>query len=594
MSNRPWCLGAVLLVALALPVRAQVTIPDEYGKLITHRGEITAFGNEGFGDKIDLGSGSLEIVQTDVDLKGSNALPVRVSRRFVAGDRFSGGYFGAWDLDIPYVHGIFGNRIDMPKGWRVLGEGAEQYQRCSRFSAPPDLVFQFEGHYLSDEYWHGNFLHLPGTGDQELLKGGMAMPVPADGKSYPVVTKDGAAVRCVGVASTSESGSQGEGFEVVTPDGMVYTLNHMVSRSNELISKPVSPFAVLGSGTSAPGTLISKGPHPTLAMNFTLPRVEVRIYPTKIADRFGNYVTYTWSSENPRQLVRISASDGRQITFAYSNGGVNVSDGSHTWVYARDGDKDTVKLPDGSSWSSDLGALSNFQMHTTGDGCFSDSTYDGPTNLTGSVTAPSGATAVFTMTPVQMGRSWVPWECVYNDGSATYTGEPKAFFNFAVVSKRITGPGLPDNGLSWSYAYGAPNGCWIGYAPACTSSSPTTRTMSVTGPDGVVNRYTFGNQFAVNEGLQLKVEYDWNGTSVLRTVETTYADRNAAPYSSFNGSSPRERGDFSMNDMRPQRKVVTTQQGRTFTWQVATGCVGMPYCFDAYARPTKVVKGSTP
>ncbi len=111
-----------------------------------------------------------------------------------------------------------------------------------------------------------------------------------------------------------------------------------------------------------------------------------------------------------------------------------------------------------------------------------------------------------------------------------------------------------------------------------------------------MNRYSFSNRFQANEGQLVKTESGWDGTTALRTVDTTLADATAAPYGSYNGESPRSRGDtMSSSYKSPQRKVVTTQQGRIFTWEVATGCVGMPYCFDAYARPTKVVKTtSTP
>lgn len=119
--------------------------------------------------------------------------------------------------------------------------------------------------------------------------------------------------------------------------------------------------------------------------------------------------------------------------------------------------------------------------------------------------------------------------------------------------------------------------------------------MTVTAPDGIVNRYTFGNRFDDNEGLLLRIDEGWNGTSATRTVESVYADRNAAPYAVFNGSSIRQRGDILMSsDVMPKRQITTTQQGRTLTWKVASDCSGVPYCFDTYARPTKITKTSTP
>ena len=212
----------------------------KYDKLINQHSNIAAFGAEGFGDKIDLNSGGLEIVQTDVDLPGNNALPVRIARRFATGDRFAAGQFGLWNLDIPYVHRVFGNHVNYPKGWTVgAALAADVYKRCSQFSAPMTLYFQ-DGEFQPDEYWHGNFLHTPGGGDEEMLMvGTLAAHLPSDGNTYKVVTRSNAAMRCVPLAATSEADSQGEGFEVVFPDGTVYTLNQMVSRTNEIISKPI-------------------------------------------------------------------------------------------------------------------------------------------------------------------------------------------------------------------------------------------------------------------------------------------------------------------------------------------------------------------
>ena len=208
------------------------------------------------------------------------------------------------------------------------------------------------------------------------------------------------------------------------------------------------------------------------------------------------------------------------------------------------------------------------------------------------------------MASVKFGRSWVYRECIHQLDDSEYAREPYVFVGLAVTTKKISGPGLPTAGLSWGYAYGTPNHCWdpvgvpTGNYPGlvrCTAMSPTTRTVSVTDPDGVVTRSTFGNRYQLDEGLLLKVESGWDGTTAVRTVAIAYADPEAAPYAAFNGGSLRNMGDYDITGFfRPQRQIVTTQQGRTFTWQVATGCSGVPYCFDAYARPTKVIKSSAP
>lgn len=196
-------------VFLPLCAWAQTTIPQEYDKLIQQRGEVVAFGADGFGDKVELSNGALEIVQVDVDLPGNNSLPVRGARRFVPGNKHAVGHFGVWNLDVPYVHGVFGYHAYNPQGWTVNQVTADMYKRCSRYGPPLTLVFQQIGVFEPDEYWHGNFLHMPGQGDEELLLA--SGHAPNDGNTYPIVTKSGAAVRCVALAPTSEAGSQGGG-----------------------------------------------------------------------------------------------------------------------------------------------------------------------------------------------------------------------------------------------------------------------------------------------------------------------------------------------------------------------------------------------
>lgn len=221
-----------------------------------------------------------------------------------------------------------------------------------------------------------------------------------------------------------------------------------------------------------------------------------------------------------------------------------------------------------------------------------------------SITSPSNAKLDLTLSKTVMGRSWVYRECIVTSGgTAEHVSEPYLFLNLAVTGKKITGPGLPTAGLSWTYAYGPANNCWnpagvFNPGPGivvCNASSPTTRQVSVTDPNWSTTRYTYGNRYQADEGLLLKTEYGWNGTSALRTDAMTYADWNAAPYAPFNGHSVRQNGDYYITGKtRPQRQVTTTQQGRAFVWQVAADCAEGPYCFDDFARPTKVIKSSTP
>jgi hypothetical protein len=68
MQCRFRCLGAMLLIVLASPSHAQFTSSRRVRHMpIKAKGAVTAYGNKGFGDKIDLASDSLQIVQTDID-----------------------------------------------------------------------------------------------------------------------------------------------------------------------------------------------------------------------------------------------------------------------------------------------------------------------------------------------------------------------------------------------------------------------------------------------------------------------------------------------------------------------------------------------
>jgi len=597
---------AVLALCTASQAGAQVTVPDEYGKQIQHRSEVGTLGDGLAGDQVDLSTGRLSIVQTDIDLPGNNALPVRVTRRFQPADTYNKGHFGIWTMDLPSIRGTFARLIN--SHWAV-GQGS--YNRCSSFEPPPFVVYQY-AEWDPSEYWHGNTLHLPGSGDRELLLNGGHRP--ADGHSYPVGTKEGDAARCVMLAPTSAAGTQGEGFEVVGTDGMVYTLNHMVIGNQSSLKK--SSYAPLPVTATASFTVDSgDDPDPQMASQPVLPREDVILFPTRVSDRFGNTVTYHWSTSNPWQLLQIEASDGRHLDFSYASSTSNlvtaVTDGAHTWRYGYGSSVDTLTLPDGGVWSFRVRNLYSMSLKPASvagqgqcanvDGSAGRTGYtSGSAGYTGSITGPSGATVTIGMSRVLLGRSYAFSECLTDgeDPAGAYARNPYLFLTAAVVSKTITGPGLPAAGLTWNYSYGPTNNCWSGPSWAqgilCTASSPTVRLVNVTDPEGDVTRYTFGNKYNVNEGLLLRTETGWNGASALRTTDIEYGLPGAAPYAAYKGESIRLNGDVEMTGYtHPQRKVVTTQQGRTFTWEVAMGCGGTSYCFDAFARPTKVIKSST-
>ncbi|WP_207383020.1 hypothetical protein, partial [Xanthomonas citri] len=78
---KPVLVLSMLLTSFEL--LSQTSITDSYEKLIRERHVIQPSDSALFGDEVGLYMGNLEFVQTDIDIPGSNSLPVSLSRRFV-------------------------------------------------------------------------------------------------------------------------------------------------------------------------------------------------------------------------------------------------------------------------------------------------------------------------------------------------------------------------------------------------------------------------------------------------------------------------------------------------------------------------------
>ena len=195
-------------------------------------------------------------------------------------------------------------------------------------------------------------LHNAGGGG-ELLWTGAGTPRPtASGGPWRWTTKGRWHFGCV---ASLRSGHAGEGFLGIAPDGTRYRFDWLSHERAPGITRPVLPNGEV-----------------------LLTRREVRLYPTRVEDRFGNWVEYDWQAE---RLTAIRASDGRRITLSYvqfSAGSQSwdsgyristVSDGSRTWRYfynATGSSLTRVVQPDGSAWELDfselLGAWTHYQL----------------------------------------------------------------------------------------------------------------------------------------------------------------------------------------------------------------------------------------
>lgn len=573
-----------VLCACAAPGFAQEgKLPwQEYSRLVEEGRQIAPLDVDSmFGDNVDLYSGALSFSTTDVSIPGNNALPVAVTRKLDIHDRYRygtsgrGRAFADWDIDIPNISGVFATT------WHD--------NRCSQ--AVPPVVHT---RVIADEYWAGNHADLPGGG--EMLRNSNR-PMPSTGGPYLWITEGGTYFSCL---ATINNGS-GQGFLAIDTSGNKYWLDHMAQYGEPNYISVVK-------GASPERVVVSR-------------RKNV-LYATRVEDRFGNWVTYTYSNTatQPVRLTAISSSDNRSLTLQYNASGyvASVSDGTRTWTYQYTGHNLTgVLLPDGSSWGMNLSGLSNAVMQRSNDpndmrSCFSpDDILSG--DVSGSITHPAGATATFVVGPRELGRSNVPGICRNyqsigsggNDTRDDFPVFPVNWVSLVLKSKQIQGPGVP--AASWSYGLGSswswryPPGqtepiCNTSTCadPVCLSDSCAgSRVMEISGPDGTWERYTFGNSYRYNEGKLLQHEKGTGHLDVLRTVTHTYNyAASGQAYAAKIGSSPQPRGaGFTAEYTRPLVKTATVQDGGLFVWEVAKGCITSGvYCLDVWARPTKVIR----
>ena len=568
---------------------ADTTIPTELSDAIKAPNAVAKFGPNLFGDVVNLYNGTLTFSQTDVRLDGIGAIPISVGRTITVGKSNvgqGGRAFGIWDLDIPYLFGVF----EIANGWT---NAQNSTARCSSFSAPPVYYNQRIYEFQATDYWQGNTLHVPGQGDQLMLaRYSSNTNIPSDGLAYPVVTPQLWVFSCL--SALADNTGAGEGFLAVAPDGTRYKFNHMVSVTASTITggtqgaaKPVNSD-VKRDLTAKPGS--PANPLASSAGQGIMHRKEVRLLPTLITDRNGNTVTFTYDSAQPNNLKTIVASDGRRLTFSYGNTAspnliTSVTDGVRTWGYSYSGtilNLDTVTRPDSSTWKlAGIAPLFGNVHFTSNPSCDSPAILlSSP--LTGTMTHPSGAVGSFTLNATVHGRSLVDQQCMQNAFNGTeWAVVPRYFYTNSLTNKTISGPGLPST--SWTYDYGPVNASWS----TCSGDCPSTKTVKVTDPSSFVTLYTFGNVWLQTDGRLQQTDFGWNGSSALRTVKQRYRQFGAGPYPYMVGDSAS--GSIGDSDMQqrlaPMDQKVTTQQGIDFTWEGSS--------YDVKMRPTVVSRSSS-
>lgn len=609
--------GAAVAVALLLPVsvvgaQTMVAPQDEYKKLIKVSEDVQPLGENPFGERVNLYDGSVSFEQVDVSVPGTGPT-ITIGREFTlhtVEERpdLQNLAFGDWNMDLPEIVTTTANQNNVA-GWVV--NTVAQKDVCTGFREPPTVSApagdSARSPWSPEAWWHGYQLRIPGQGSQELLDRSTANTAAPSSDffqvSYPLINITTTQNWSIGCVQHADPDASTQSFMAIGPDGTRYWLSHLAYRYMPTIHRPLF---------SSPSNLVVRRnsiASPLLSSDDMLARREGHMMVTRVQDRFGNFITYTYSGD---LVTAIDGSDGRHVSIAYQPGTPRVSTvtvvgnaaGSRTWTYSYTQvgqlfQLTSIRQPDGSTWSFDMAGL-NQAWNNSSLGTGSCDAIGSPALgalHTGHMTHPSGLNGAFTVTPTKRGRSNTPRECVAPSGQLntptdgdTYAVIPDAWWTMALVQRQFTGTGIGTQ--TWNYLYSPANESW---QQNCTAGCASTMWTKVSFPDGHAERSTFSNRYDYTEGLLLGEEI-FDGDADVSTLRKLTSLGYVNPDPTFDGRATdyAHPWGFSMlqrvNLSQVQEKIPTafrniTQEGTQYSYGVLA--------FDALAQPTVTTRSNT-
>lgn len=610
MSRAQKSIVVALVMSCAMTATAQAA---NFLEMVSSRVKGTearvAMGPDLFGEQTSLSTGATEFRVTDVQLPTNSGLKLQFGRRLDMASphlqssgtedySFEGSLsasqehkevFGKnWDLDIPSIHGVFDLRygwVSNIPGW--IGSGT--VSRCSAGFAPPDFVAGVWPNYYSliaaKDYWSGTKINIPGAGEESLLSRISGRPSPTG--TYPGTTRSEWKVSCL----PSVQNAVGEGFKVRLPNGTVYYFDWMVVRRVPSISTEGS---ISISYNAEDGRIGNIGTYNSPRV--LVPRAQYSLYATRVEDRYGNWITYEYDSENPQRLLAIRSNENSAITLTYEHGQIKtVTAGSQVLVYEYNRPNSSypnlaylndVVTPDQSKLSYSITGLAGLNLATEESkdlwrgcalniqGMSSNIAPNANRIATVSITHPSGAVGVFKFRSIIHGTNRTIGQCGAQNATAmaSIQGALAAFRVSSLYEKTISGPGLVTG--TWSYSY-SPSWSWASQCVAGTCA--TTSETRVTAPNGVVSKYVFGNDYDANAGQLLSAKTEFGGF-VFEEKSYAYLDSSIGQmFADSYGIDPHRGNNPFANKIRPLSVSVTTRDGVTFTKKLSQ--------FDIFARP---------
>lgn len=545
------------------------------------RSTVQPLGPAPFGETINLYTGSLSFTHTDVDYPGTGPT-ILLTRSFDTQTRFVQSYkfFGDWTFDIPRIETIVRRPVGgqgTPGGNWIVAPAPGGSARCSQLDRP----YELDGsQYL---WWHGYDLIMPGS-KKTLLRAASGLQMPSISVGGAAITFKGTTTDNwrIGCLPNTSNGQAGEAFLAVDPEGTKYFLDYLIGKDAGMVLEFEGDTTIR---------------HPIMLASMMVSRIE---------DRFGNYVTFSYSGS---RLTQIAASDGRLVSIAWRPettdlvASITVQPGGSrprttTYEYTTINTLPVltgVVLPDSSRWTfSNLATrVGLFSPIGCGQRTFDPATPTSTPPTTATLTHPSGLVGQFTLSNTYHGRSYVPGAC--DTYPSAHEANHPVFSTFSLTSKQFSGPGLSTR--TWTYSYSPVQASASYDSCAANNSCPDTKWVDIVAPDGVRTRYTFSNRYTELEGKELSVAvYAAGSNTPIQTTARTYAPPSAGPYPVSIGTSMVD-GNYNNlleQSTAPLKSSITTQDGTAFSWRVATGCGGYPYCFDVFGRATQVIKSSAP
>lgn len=550
------CSHALLmgLLWVSLPANAQIVdVYTNYEERIGSRSTPTSLGvDEAFGARTNIATGGISFSVPVLSIPGNIGMDISVIYKLSVRN-FGGATQWNFEEDEPYLSGTFSESA----GWTSQLGGAA---RCSNVAiaggGPPTNIPSSNGRpgkFYTNEYWTGYYLSTSGGGgrlNRRLGTVAYAPDPPVGGGPYKWVTNDLWFFSCIPLAS----GGTGEGFVGHAPDGRKYYFDTM---------REGLPLVMLGKRN-------------VQGQEIELERKDLRIYAGKIEDRFGN------------QITGLSASDGRNVVKTVSGSIVTYSYGGRQWV-VQTAAPFSVTYPDGSMWKATInGTIVDYvSLKVT---CPNSQTTASPSTTTATIQSASGATGIYTLKQVVLGYSQVSGQCFPLDEGGSTIDRADQMISPALIKRVVSGPGLATETLNIDY--GPVNHCYSNsfHGAPCGPTSPMWRKVTHSYSDGRYSRYIYGNRELNDADLLLKLEEGAGSGSPLRTTEFTYT---LMPKTGeFVGTRPYSIGEWRTAIMTSKK---TTQDGRVFNWAVSSDCgSGSSLCVDAYGRPTKVAKTTSP